>query len=260
MKLWGAWVILKKDFSSFFRSWVGVLVLFAFLLISGIFFTLFMLGYSALSLEAARQGYQGVEGLNLTRFVVGAFLLNLGVILLFLAPLTSMRSLAEEKRLGTLELLYTYPLSDLEIVLGKFLSLLAQLGSLFLPTLTYVVLIHFLGQKIDVGVVFSGTLGFFLLGAAYLAIGLFFSCLTENQILAAGLTFLFLIVLWVVEWFGGFLPGFWKEGLSALSPSVHFRDFSLGILDLQDTLFFAAVVFFFLFLSLRSVETRNWKS
>lgn len=255
----GAWAILKKDFSSYYRSWVGVLVLFAFLLISGIFFTLFLFSYSQLSLAAARQAYEGIQGLSLTAFIMGAFLLNLGVLFLFLAPLLSMRSLAEEKRFGTLELLYTYPLSDSEIVAGKYASLLAQLALLFLPTLTYLGVIRWLGPRLDGGVVLGGTLGFFLLGAAFLAVGLYFSSLTENQMLAGGLTFTSLLMLWMLEWLTGFLPAPWGFRLGALSPFVHFRDFSMGVLDLTDVGYFLGFIAFFFFLTLRTVETRNWK-
>lgn len=255
----GAWVILKKDFGSYYRSWVGVLTLFSFLVVAGIFFTLFVLGYSQLSLEAAREAYQGVEGLSLTGFIMGAFLLNLGVLFLFLAPLFTMRSLAEEKRVGTLELLYTYPLSDFEIVLGKFLALTAQLALLFIPTLAYVAVIPVLGGSLDWGVILSGTLGFFLLSTSFLALGLFFSSLTENQILAAGSTFASLMILWMLEWFTSFLPPPWGFRLSALSPFGHFRDFSLGILDLTDIVYFLCLSSFFFFLTLRVVESRNWK-
>ncbi len=256
---WGAWVIFKKDVAAFFRSWAGILVLFSFLLVAGIFFTLFILGYSSLSLEAARQGYEGIEGLNLTRFVMGAFLLNLGALLLFLSPLISMRSLAEERKTGTLELLYTYPLSDLEILLGKYFALVAELALLFGPTVTYLGVIHALGEKVDFGVVGAGALGFFLLGATYLACGIFFSSLTENQILAAGLTFSLLVGFWVLDWVAGFLPLAWGNWLSALSPLVHFRDFSLGIIDLRDVTYFLGTVAFFLFLTLQRIEVRNWK-
>jgi ABC-2 type transport system permease protein len=255
----GAWALFKKDISSYFRSWVGVLVWFGFLFLSGIFFSLFVLSYSQLSMQAAKEAYAGVERLSVTGFVLGAFLLNLGILFLFMAPLLSMRSLAEEKKVGTLELLYTYPLSDFEIVLGKYLALLGQLLLLFLPTLAYVGVMKILGASIDLGIVLSGTFGFVLLGASFLALGLFFSSLTENQMLAGGLTFGALMILWVLEWFAGFLPPSLKNVVVDLTPFVHFRDFSLGILDLSDIVYFLSCIFFFCFLSLRVIETRNWK-
>lgn len=255
----GAWVILRKDFSSFCRSWVGVLTIASFLFLAGIFFTLFLFSYTQLSLESARQAYAGIENLTMTEFIVGGFLLNLGILFLFLAPLLSMRSLAEEKRGGTLELLYTYPLSDLEIVGGKYFALLAQLAFLFLPTFAYLLVLQVLGVKIDGGIVAAGVLGFFLLGASFLAMGLFFSSLTESQILASALTFVFLMGLWILEWVTSFLPPTWAFWLEDLSPFVHYRDFSLGILDLSDAAYFLCVSAFFFFLTLRTVETRNWK-
>ena len=256
----GAWAILKKDFASFYRSWVGVFVISAFLFISGIFFTLFLLGYSQLSIQAAGEAYEGIEGLSLTPFVMGAFLLNSGILFLFLAPLLAMRSLAEEKRVGTLELLYTYPLSDFEMVLGKYLALLAQLLLLFLPTLVYVIVIRALGPRVEAGIVLSGCLGFFLLGASFLAVGVFFSSLTENQILAASLTFTCLLAVWIFEWLAGLLPGAWGARAETLSPFVHFRYFPMGIVDLKDIAFFLCMISFFFFLSLRTVGARHWKA
>ncbi len=255
----GAWAIAKKDFGSFARSWVGVLSLFAFLLIGGLFFILFLLGYSQLSMEAARNSYQGVEGLGLTGFILGAYLLNLGVIILFLTPLLSMRSFAEEKRSGTLELLFTFPLNDLEIVLGKYFALLAQVVLLLLPVFAYAGVVRTLGAKLEWGIVFSGCLGFILLGSAFLAVGLFFSSLTENQIIAAVSTFLFLLGVWILEWILGQVPGRWALGIGRLSPFVHYRDFPLGIIDFTDAAYFLAVILFFIFLTHRVVETRNWK-
>lgn len=255
----GAWVILKKDFASFSRSWVGVLTISSFLFLAGIFFTLFLFSYGQLSVEAAGRAYEGMENLTLTGFILGGFFLNLGILFLFLAPLLSMRTLAEERRGGTLELLYTYPLSDFEIVLGKYLALLAQLALLFLPTLTYTLILRALGVRIDGGIVASGVLGFFLLGSSFLAMGLFFSSLTESQVLAAALTFCSLLALWILEWMTGFLPRPWEFWLAALSPFVHYRDFPLGVLDLADATYFLCVTAFFFFLTLRTVETRSWK-
>lgn len=255
----GLWALLKKDFGSYFRSWVGVLGLAVFLLLAGVFFTLIVLSYAQLSLESARQAYEGIEALSLTGFIFGAFFLNLGVLFLFLAPLLTMRSLAEEKKMATLELLYTYPLSDFQIVGGKYLALLSQMALLFLPTLTCVGLMFFLKVNLDVGVVVGGSLGFFLLGASFLAVGLFFSSMTESQLLAGALTFAALFFLWMFEWLVGFLPHPWNEGLARLSPFFHFRDFSLGVIDLSDGVYFVCFVAFFFFLTLRRVEARNWK-
>ena len=255
----GAWAIVKKDFGSYVRSWVGVLSFSSFLLLAGIFFMLFLLGYHQLSLEAARQSYEGAEGLGLTGFILGAFILNLGVVILFLTPLLSMRSLAEEKRSGTLELLFTFPLSDFEIVLGKYLSLFLQLVMLLLPTFIYAGIVWMLGAKLEWGVVLSGSLGFLLLGSAFLAVGLFFSSLTENQIVAATLTFVFLLGSWVLEWVTSLLPGPAAPRAGLFSPFVHYRDFPLGIIDFTDVTYFLAVILFFFFLTQRVVETRNWK-
>ncbi len=254
----GAWVIAKKDFVSYIRSWVGALVISSFLLIAGIFFTLFLLGYSQLSFEAAQHSSQAIEGLGPTGFILGAFLLNLGIVVLFLMPILTMRSFSEEKRSGTLELLFTYPLSDLEIVLGKYFSLLAKVALFIFPTFIYAALLALFKIKIEWGIVFSGCLGFLLLGSAFVSIGIFFSSLTDNQIVAASLTFTFLLAIWILEWAVRLLPGVWA-GLGIISPFMHYRDFPLGILDFSDVAYFLAVTVFFLFLTQRVIETRNWK-
>lgn len=254
----GAWAVLKKDFASYARSWVGLLMMSSFLLIAGIFFTLFLLGYSHLSLEASQGSYDGVEGLGLTGYVLGAFLLNLGVVVLFLTPVLTMRSFSEEKRSGTLELLFTYPLSDLEIVLGKYFSLLLQVALFILPAFIYAGVMQLFKVKIEWGIVLSGCLGFLLLGSAFVSIGLFFSSLTENQIVAASLTFTFLLAVWILEWAVRLLPEVWAV-MGFFSPFMHYRDFPLGILDFSDASYFLAVTLFFLFLSQRVIETRNWK-
>ena len=150
-------------------------------------------------------------------------------------------------------------LSDFEIVLGKYLALLAQLAFLFLPTLSYVGVLRALHVNVDYGMILAGVLGFFLLGSSFLAIGLLFSALTESQVLAASLTFVSLLGLWMLEWFTGFLPYPWNTRLGILSPFFHYRDFSLGIVDLADVTYFLCLIAFFFFLSLRVVETRNWK-
>lgn len=253
------WAILKKDLGSFCRSWVGVLALSSFLLIAGIFFTLFLLAYTQLSFEAARRGYQEMRGLTLTAYTFGGLFLNLGVVLIFLAPLLSMRSVAEEKRTGTLELLYTYPLSDFSIVAGKYGALVAQFALMSLPMLSYLGVMKLLGVHLDYGIVGTAVLGFFLAGCAFLAIGLFFSSVTENQMIASSLTFVTLLGLWLLEWASGFLPRPWANGFAALSPFIHFRDFSMGIIDMKDVVYFLAVIGFSFFVTLRVVETRNWK-
>lgn len=254
-----AFALARKDAASYFRSWTGALLFVFFYLMAGIFFVLLVLSYSKISFEASKTTYESVRGLGLTRFVFSSFFLNIGSILIFLVPLLAMRSFAEERKMQTLELLYTYPFNDFEIVWGKFLGLVWFFELLFLPTLGYLGIVHWLGGSIDWGPILIGYLGFWLLGNAYLSLGLFVSSLTDNQMVAALITFASLIVFWILEWVSGVMDGTWAHFFAMLSPLNHYREFTLGILDLSHVVYFCFFHFYFLFLTLRSIETRNWK-
>ena len=251
--------IARKDVSSFFNSWTGVLVSGFFFLISGIFFLVLVLEYGRISTEAVKNAYEGVSGLGLTRFVYGNFLGNMGMVLLFLVPLVSMRSLAEERKLETLELLYTYPLSDFQIVLGKYCSLLFIMIVLIVPTAIFSLLLQWLDGSLDWGPIASGYAGLLMLAAAYLALGLFISSLSENQISCAIVSFACLLTLWMLDWISGMSEGVWAVFFLVLSPTKHYREFTFGVIDISNVTYFVFFFAFFFFLTLRSVETRNWK-
>lgn len=254
-----AFVLARKDFAAYFTSWSGVVIFVFFFVLSGIFFSFLLLNYSKISFDAARTAYQNVQGLGLTRFVFGSFFLNLGALLIFLVPIFSMHAIAEERKMETLELLYTYPVSDFEIVWGKFLGMVWFFEFLLLPTLLYLGFVHWVGGQIDWGPVLVGYLGFWLLGNAYLSLGLFISSLTESQVVSAIVTFSCLIIFWILDWISGLVDGYWAHFFRALSPLAHYREFTLGILDLSNLVYFVFFNLYFLFLTLRSIETRNWK-
>lgn len=253
-------IVASKETRTFLNSWSGVFVFFFFYLVSGIFFSLSVLSYARISMESLKEGYQTIEGLGLTRYVFSGLFLNMSAVLLFLVPIITMRSLAEERKLQTLELLYTYPLSDFDIAVGKFLGLVWIFELLFLPTLGYLWVIHGLGGVFDWGPILTAYLGFWLLGNAFLSLGLFVSSLTENQVVSAVVTFAGLLVVWMLEWVGSAVGGAGAVFFKAVSPFAHYRDFTLGILDLSHVVYFLLFHFFFLFLTMRSIETRHWNS
>lgn len=255
-----AFVLARKELGSFFNSWVGILVFLFFYLVAGIFFTILILSYAKISTESARQGIEAVGAMGLTRYAFGSLFLNLSLVLLLLVPIMTMRSLAEERKLQTLELLYTYPLSDFEIVWGKFLGLVWVFELLFLPTLIYALIIKWLGGSIDWGPLLTSYFGFWLLGNAYLAMGLFISSLTESQVISAIVTFTLLIVFWMLDWASLVTDGALSQFFKNLSPLSHYREFSLGIIDLSNAVYFIFFNLYFLFMTLRSVEMRNWKA
>jgi ABC-2 type transport system permease protein len=254
-----ALAVAKKDFFSYVNSWIGVFVLALFFVIAGLFFFFLVVSYARISMEASQDLYRNVRGLGLTQFVFSSFFLNMGAILIFFMPLLSMRSFAEERKYQTLELLFTYPLSDFEIIWGKYLAMLWFLGLMIIPTGLYLGLIVWLGGTLDWGPVLVGYLGFLLLANAYLALGLFVSAISENQVVSALITFGALTVFWIMDWMGGVTDGTMSHFFTAASPLRHYREFTLGILDLSHTAYFCFFYFYFLFLALRAVETRNWK-
>lgn len=254
-----SFVIAQKDFSSYFRSWTGVAVTVFYWLLSGLFFSLLVLGFAKLSLEAGKNPAQDLSGFELTRFVFSSFYLNMSAILAFVVPILSMRAFAEERKQETLELLFTYPLSDFDIVWGKFLGMLWFLKWLTLPVFLYLGLAHWLGGQLDWGPVLIGLAGFFFLATGYLSLGLFLSSVSENQVISAMATFGSLLLFWLLDWVTGVTDGFWGQFFSALSPMTHFREFTVGILDLGNIVYFVFFLFYFLFLTMRSIEVRNWK-
>jgi len=255
-----AFVLAGKELRSFFNSWIGILVFLFFYLVAGVFFTILILSYAKISTETARQGLEAVEAMGLTRYAFGSLFLNLSLVLMLLVPVMTMRSLAEERKLQTLELLYTYPFSDFEIVWGKFLGLVWIFELLFLPTVVYAGLIKWLGGSIEWGPLLTAYLGFWLLGNAYLALGLFISSLTESQVISAIVTLTLLIVFWMLDWASIVTDGTLSQFFKTLSPLSHYREFSLGIIDLSNVVYFLFFNLYFLFMTLRSVETRNWKA
>jgi ABC-2 type transport system permease protein len=179
------------------------------------------------------------------------------LILLFAAVLT-MRLIAEERKLGTWELLLTVPVRDTEIILGKFLGSLAVLTGMLVLTFYYPILLMVFGDP-DLGPIITSYLGLFLLGCASLAIGIFASSLTSNQIVAAVVAGGILFTLWFLGIAGNFVPGALGEVLSYISLSHHFPDFIRGIVDTKAVVYYLSITALFLYMAIRSIETDRWR-
>ena len=178
--------------------------------------------------------------------------------IIFLAPLLTMRLLAEEQKLGTLELLLTSPVRDWEVVLGKYIASFLILAAIVAVTLYYVVLLYSFGDP-DTGPVLSGYLGLLLYGAAALAIGLLGSSLSSNQIVAAVVGIAILLMLSFVNLIADIVSGIASEVFNGMSMNEHIVDFSRGVIDTSSVVFFLSLTAIFLFLTIRSLETRRWK-
>jgi ABC-2 type transport system permease protein len=170
----------------------------------------------------------------------------------------TMRLFAEEKRSGTMELLLTYPLRDGEILAGKFLAALTLYAGILVLTLSYPITVYWF-TRIEWGAVLTGYLGLLLLGGAFLAIGLFVSSTTENQIVAGFGTFGALLTLWLLGWFADSAQGVLRTVIQQGAIIEHMESFAKGVIDTKDLVYYLSVTVFALFLTLRSLESKRWR-
>lgn len=229
--------IALREFKAYLASPVAYIVIGIFLVITGFFF----------SVSSATYYETSIRG----------FLETAGLLLLLLAAVLTMRLLAEERKMGTLELLLTAPVRDSEVILGKFLGSLGVLVVMLVLTLYYPILLIGFGDP-DIGPIATGYLGLFLLGAAALAIGLFASSLTSNQIVSAVVAGGLLFALWFIGMAPGFLPEALGNIIVYLSLSYYFPDFARGIIDTRAIIYYLSITALFLFLAVRSLENSRW--
>ena len=255
----GTWIICRKEMRSYFASPIAYLLLTMFAFIFGWFFWN-VLGYVVAHGIAAMQRGQNMP-MNINEDIIRPLLSNVGVIGLFFIPLITMRLFAEEKRTGTIELLVTSPVSDMEIIMGKWFAATLLYGCMLLVTALNFVFLFKFGHP-DWKPLAIGYLGLYLQAGALLAIGTFISTLTKNQIIAGAVTFAVCLMLWVLEWVngGGFETSKWATVLSYLSVITHYESFSKGMLSSKDAIYYLSVIFFGLFLTARSLESLRWRS
>lgn len=251
------WSIAKKEIRSYFSSPVAYVVLFAFILIYGYFLYNLVMWFNLQAMQMAQNPYYAQQ-ININEMVFSPLFHNMVLILILLVPLLTMRLLAEEKKNGTDELLYTSPLSVGQIVLGKYLAALFMLAVMLGLTALLSSFAFAFGNP-EFAPWLTGYLGLFLLGAAALAIGLFFSALTENQIVAAILTFLTLLLLLVLNWLSQIGSGSWQSVVGYLSFSQHFEDMARGTLAVKDIVYFLSLSAFGLFLAHSVLQSRRWR-
>ncbi len=252
-----AWIICEKELGSYFVSPVAYLLLTMFGLIFGFFFWN-ALGYFVI--EGMQMQMRGQSfPMNLNEQIIRPLLSNISVVGLFFIPMITMRLFAEEKRTGTIELLATSPVRDLEIILGKWLAALLLYACMLLFTALNFGFLFIYGHP-DWKPLAIGYLGLLLQAGALLAIGTFISTLTRNQIIAGAATFGVCLLLWVLEWASGYETSTWASVLAYMSVITHFESFGRGVLDSKDAIFYLTVIFLGLFFTARSMESLRWRS
>jgi ABC-2 type transport system permease protein len=238
--------IARRELKAYFTSLIAYTVIATFLAVSGYFF------YTNLVMFVMFVGADVRLGLWQQTFY------DIRFVLVSLMPLLTMRLFAEEKKLGTIELLFTSPLQDWDIILGKYLASLTVLVLMLVLTFLYPALLAIV-FSLDLAPVAAGYAGLFLMGAACIACGLFLSSLTENQIVAAMSTVGVLLLLWFLDWNEGIAGAAAITVLHQLSFSDHFLNFIRGVIELDDVVYYASVTTLFLFLTSCSLETRKWR-
>lgn len=231
--------IAGKEVRTYFASPTAYLVTAVFLVLTGAFFASSLSG-------------------SLPEATVRGFIFPGGYILLLLSPVLTMRLLAEEQKLGTIELLLTAPVRDSEVVLGKFLGALAILVGMVALTLYYPLLLFWFGEP-DPWPIATAYLGLLLVGASALAVGLLASSLTSNQVLAAVLGMGLLLLFALLDSLTQFVSGTPASVISYLSLLNHMQDLSWGIIDTRDIIYYLSLIAFFLFTTIRALEARRWR-
>ena len=252
-----AWIICRKELHSYFVSPVAYLLLTMFGLIFGFFFWNALGVFVIEGMEMQMRGQ--MAPMNLNEQIIRPLLSNVAVIGLFFIPMITMRLFAEEKRSGTIELLATSPVRDLEIIVGKWLAAMMLYSCLLLFTALNFAFLFKYGNP-DWKPLAMGYLGLLLQAGALLAIGTFISTLTRNQIIAGAATFGVELLLWVVGWVGEYETAPWARVLSYISIITHFESFGRGVLNIKDAVFYVTVIFLGLFFTARSLESLRWRS
>jgi ABC-2 type transport system permease protein len=229
--------IALKEFKSYLTSPMAYVVTGIFLVLTGFFFSI----SSATYFETSIRGFLGIGS----------------ILLLLLASVLTMRLLAEERKMGTLELLLTAPVRDSEVIAGKFLGSLGMLTAMLVLTFYYPLLLMWFGDP-DWGPIVTGYLGLFLLGSVSLAVGLFASSLTSNQLVAAVVAGGILGALWFVGMAADLLPEALGEVVGYVSLSHYFPDFMRGVIDTRGIIYYLSITVLFLFLAIRSLESSRW--
>src|SRR5690349_9787694 len=249
------WIILRKELRSYFVSPVAYLLLAMFGVIFGFFFWVQLNGFVNWAMEMQMSGR--MSPMNINESLIRPLLANVRVLGLFFVPLITMRLFAEEKRSGTIELLATSPVRDVEVIIGKWLAAVALYSCLLLFTALNFAFLFKYGNP-DWKPLAIGYLGLLLQAGGLLAIGTFISTMTKNQIIAGAATFGVCLLLWVLEWVSGYETATWARVLSYFSVVTHFESFAKGVLDSKDAIFYLTVIFLGLFFTSRSMESLRW--
>jgi len=254
--------IVEKEWRHYFGSPIAYVALMVWTLLFGIFFYFaFSLFLRQSMMSAQQMEFGGGPKMSLNEWLIRPVMHNMAVVALFLAPMLTMRLFAEEKRQGTIELLATAPITDLQIVLGKFVAAAGLYALMILAGLLNLALIwHYASTPPEWKPVLTGALALLLFGSCFLALGVFVSTLTRNQIVAGILSFCLFLGVWTLGWADDPSAGALMKALAYLGVTTHMEDMVKGVVDLKDVVFYLSFIAFGLFLAHQSVQSQRWRA
>ena len=249
--------IAQKELRSYFASPIAYIAIGFFALLYGWFYITLLNYFVRQSMQMGQFG-GGPQAVNINQVLIRNLTQNLLILVLFLMPMVTMRTYAEEKRSGTIELLLTSPLTDFQIILGKFLGALALWAAMLAVSTIHIGILFVYGNP-EWKPIVTAYLGLLLFGACFISVGLFISSLTKNQIVAGMATFAVFLLLWVINWIGSFSGPTVAELTNYLSIVDHFDDFTKGVVDTSHLIYYLSFITFGLFLTAKSVESERWR-
>ena len=248
--------IAHKELRSYFASPIAYIVLGFWALVFGFFYVAILRFFVGQSMQAGLMG--GAQAMNVNQQLIRPLLQNVTVVILFLMPMVTMRTYSEEKRSGTIELLLTSPITDFEIVLGKFIGAMGLYAAMLAVTLPHFGILFFFGRP-EWKPLVTAYFGLLLFGGCFISLGLFISSLSKNQIVAGAATFSVFLLLWIITWVGSFLGPNGDKLTSYLSIVDHFDDFTKGVIDTTHLVYYISFITFGLFLTAKSVDSERWR-
>ncbi|HWF86056.1 MAG TPA: ABC transporter permease subunit [Vicinamibacterales bacterium] len=250
--------IANKELRSYFTSPIAYIVIGLFAALYGFFFWAILQYFVAQSMQMGQFGMQGPQSMNVNQQLIRPLVQNVTILVLFLMPMVTMRTYSEEKRSGTIELLLTSPLSDFQIIMGKFLGAMALYLIMLAVTLIHIAILFMYGRP-EWKPIVTAYLGLVLLGGCFISLGLFISSLTKNQIVAGMVTFAVFLFLWIITWIGSFSGPTVDKLTTYLSIIDHLDDFGKGVIDTTHVIYYLSFITFGLFLTAKSVDSERWR-
>jgi len=248
--------IAQKELKSYFASPIAYIVIGVFALLFGYFYITILAYFVRQSMTMGQFG--GAPSMNVNQQMIRPLIQNFLILLLFMLPAITMRTYSEEKRSGTIELLLTSPITDFQIVLGKFFGALALYSIMIGVSLIHILLLFVYGKP-EWKPIATAYLGLVLMGGCFISVGVFISTLTKNQVVSYMLTFAVFLFLWIINWIGSFAGPTIDSLTQYLSIVDHFDDFGKGVIDTTHLIYYLSVITFGLFLTAKSVDSERWR-